>query len=122
MKDFFKLEDFNGPGGVIPEIAEIILYIANKKLNELIESWPKAYGYRCPAGYYVASSRKDSITTEYTARIAFITKEPCKHEPNTLFVHTVNNCIPLNEAHKLLQARCLHCGIELKATWSEKNA
>ena len=157
MRNFFKPEDFEikiFTDFSVSNVRQKMCDVANKKINELIESWPVVY-FGDPTCTVRYCTEKAMDTDTHKARLAFIeeinpepffkdngdgtvtilksgtykfsngklepiVKEPCKHEPNTLFIQTVNNCIPISEAHKLLEPSCKHCGVSLKATWSEK--
>lgn len=124
MKDFFKPEDFDdrdpGPGKAYMLTREESAQIANEKLNALIESWPVVYGKPLrptnpdPEALkrYQWSENKISGDT-HTARLAFIEeiiKVPCKHEP---FFEEYGGGLRG-------PAQCIHCGVELQLTWSEK--
>ena len=95
--EIFKPEDF---------LRFEITDLANKKLNELIESWPVVYGDKdSPNPIW---SKRTGAT--HTARIAFIeeiVKEPCRHEPDF-------------SNRRYVSPKCRLCGVDLQATWSEK--
>lgn len=90
-----------------------------EKLNELIESWPVVYKYSDSPNWMPNDkpmSEKDGrfFSFDQKARLAFIeeiVKEPCKHEPR----RWANIC-----EGETFEPICFHCGVELKATWSEK--
>jgi hypothetical protein len=91
MKDFFKPIDFelsenNFSIQIHPEFAA---KVANKKLQELIESWPVVYG-QVPPGeddlhWFSIGQSKDT----HKARLAFI--EEIKKEPEQTRFETLSN-------------------------------
>jgi hypothetical protein len=110
MKALFKPEDFEPPYGkdIAPSIAA---ELANKKLNELIESWPVVYRSQIPE--YDDWGNKKMLGHTQKARLAFIepiVKKECEHRPK------------FTASHKgmLFKNTCEKCGVELTATWSEK--
>lgn len=111
MKDFFELDDFETVYGPSQRLA---VEIANEKLNKLIESWPVVYAHKNGEQIWAqAIYVKENV---YKARLAFIEeikKEPCKHEPEALEVRSYGYVT-------IGTAKCKHCEVELKATWSEK--
>ena len=109
-----------------------------EKLNALIESWPVVYGSH-PSPYWYVENIVDFDKTKATtrARLAFIeeiNKGPCNHEPNEIEI-TMNyeggfysQRLGTFDMKKLgnskfrgVQSICKHCGVELQATWSEKD-
>lgn len=134
--DFFHASDFIGriPSGETHAAA----LVANKKLNNMIESWPVVIlvdsGLHPSHNKWVVDDGGHNMSKFIKkARLAFIEeikKEPCKHEPNTYETSTiVEGFMPANpgffhrsESEKciLIVPKCKHCGIELQATWSEK--
>lgn len=103
-KEFFKPEDFPNVIGLRDEAAED----ANKKLQKLIESWPRVYGQKGNSLEGFQSWEMSDST--HKARLAFIepiVKEPCQHEPDFI-----------NWGYK--NPKCKHCGVELIAKWEEK--
>lgn len=115
LKDFFKPEDFckdNWTAKFSDEMAKI----SNEKLNALIESWSVVYG-TMDVGESNFWSEGFSGSDTHKARLAFIeeiVKEPCKHEP-AVYLDGLNG-----ERQTILVNFCIHCGVELQATWSEK--
>lgn len=110
--EFFTTDDFvhkcTASGVMLPYHAA---EIANEKLQKLIEESPTVYGSMIMKDSVVGvpfgevSSQEDT----HKAKLMFIEeipKEPCKHEPNLL-------------NQKIGGWFCKHCGVELKATWSE---
>ena len=82
LKDFFKPEDFYACKGAI-DPTKYAAESANKKLQELAESWPVVYGIKDSKNGWCAISDKAEDRT-HKMRLAFIEelpKEPCKHEP-----------------------------------------
>lgn len=118
MKEYFKFEDFlfeNVFGDAKEMIAQAAARAANKKLNELIESWPKMMVKKDSYIGWLANEQgfKDG-PGEYVGYLAFIEeikKECVKHEPvQQIWVDgSLSNYF-----------RCRHCGVELQATWSAK--
>jgi hypothetical protein len=120
-KGFFKPEDFfsrtliqeyigSHVTGKLVNCEDAAIF-ANEKLNALIESWPVVYAYmgpaRRPGGMWIIDGQQDADST-HKARLAFIepiVKEPCKHEP----IESV-----------MIGHICMHCGVKLQATWTEK--
>jgi hypothetical protein len=106
MKDFFEVKDFIYKSTLDYDQGQVAAAIANKKLNEIIQSWPVVYG-QLPVSGFSWTGPKQWYDT-HKARLAFIeeiVKEPCKHEPTI---------------HRGLGYICKNCGVELQATWSEK--
>lgn len=104
MKNFFKPEDFVNCGRIYQDCADV----ANEKLDALIESWPVVYG-QLPISDFNWTGPKQYHDT-HKARLAFIeeiVKESCKHKP----AHFESDDQHIN---------CKYCGVELRATWSEK--
>lgn len=117
MKNFFKPEDFQGTyGHYQKELHEEYCRIANKKLNELIESWPVVYGYgetpMASSLWNMNGPERERGPHTHKARLAFIEKlikEPCKHEPDFQKTFgTDGSCY------------CKHCGVELIPEWKAK--
>lgn len=122
LKDFFKLEDFSlrfltgdsKNGYLTLEAARFAADRANVKLQKEIESWPVVYGRKGEGiDLRLFSTTKDEYHT-HTARLAFIEeikKECVNHEPT--WSDQPNKSI-------VYFAKCIHCGVELQANWSEK--
>lgn len=126
MKDFFKPEDFANlkTHHLVMESRHMIMTYefscknaaidANIKLNQLLDSWPIVFGNSEKTSFQW-TERKHPIDTHF-ARLAFIEqlrKEPCKHEPK-----------PMKTWHEhgekqWGESSCRHCGVELRATWTE---
>lgn len=124
MKYIFEVEDFDDlySGVNISQdhatnklnISVCAANIANEKLNALIESCPKVYCNADADGILFEWQQDSYPGATHVARLAFIkeiTKEPCKHEPK------YNMMIEIGDSKEYFT--CKHCGIELKATWSE---
>lgn len=114
MREFFKPEDFgpmidNGTSWIY--VAEI----CNKKLNQLVESWPTVYSFMNHpyANGWDDMSKFPNKNPSHQARLALIEEyTKCeKHEPEHVFIgpETGN-----------WSTKCKHCGVELQAKWSEK--
>jgi hypothetical protein len=128
MKLVFTPEDFPSKHDYpIPsDVAAYIADLSNTKLQKLIESWPVVY--KVPSSKYIAEMwqdhRKDGHQARYThkARLAFlekIPKEPCTHEPDTLFGLSKRMMAgPRDEVENTIV--CKHCGIELVSEWRAK--
>jgi hypothetical protein len=117
MKNIFKPEDFNmfelsKYSDKIPR--EACAAIANKKLNELIESWPRVYGYIGEYGSSWTDAPMGTFVQENynsVASLAFIEpiKQECvKHEPILADWEMINDKWTGN---------CRECGVELVAEW-----
>lgn len=122
MKNYFKTEDFLTDGNFFT--AGDAALIANEKLNILIKSWPIVYGTETKySGLGCGPINYNHFITSLTthkARLAFIEpiiKTICIHEPMS-YVYSVGAQIA--EVPRDLKAKCVHCNIELVATWSEK--
>lgn len=118
-KEFFKPEDFLDTKGVYIYPAHTLANIANKKLQELIESWPVVYSkHETGSPYYTTKYPNDT----HKALLAFIepiVKEPCKHK-SIIF----NKKVYGNEAEMETKVidfySCADCGVELIEKWEEK--
>lgn len=121
MKDIFERKDFESyTSKSCREMHPIECAIAaNKKINELIESWPVFYGSQlhnrndCSTkGVYSFHGNKIDSDT-FKARICFIEEIPkkiCKHESSLVsYVH--------GHPEVPLKSKCLNCGVELVAEW-----
>lgn len=122
MKPFFTAEDFkkqlNGQALELESAWQTLADITNEKLNKLIESWPVVYLNEIRDGETINyTNNRSTIFGHYCthkARLALIEelpKEPCKHTPDMLYY---------GQWDGVRSAPCKHCGVELKATWSEK--
>lgn len=129
--ELFKPEDFytfKGESFVTPDEAA---RDANAKLNKLIEAAPVVYGrfgkvYNSEneneCSYPFEMADKDKCT--HKARLMFIEELPpkeCEHEPETILAtgHIANP--PLRNQLARIIPICIHCGIELEATWKAKS-
>lgn len=131
VKNFFKPDDFkflpdekgNRNSSFSEEISQSAAItcakVANETLNKLIESWPSVYW----SGKEQLIYREQIRDATHKARLAFIEeiqKEPCKHEA-LVIVKTAGFKTDAPYFINVLEAaKCRHCGVALKATWSEK--
>lgn len=120
MKPFFTPEDF--PNCLSREMTEIA-NLANAKLNALIEAAPVVYINRISDGtmnHFTCVAKYANDRPEYyreKARLMFIeeiVKKPCRHEPSDSV-----KWIEDDSKFSNFSTKCKHCGVELKATWSE---
>ena len=120
MKDLFKPEDFESQTVWAPH-SRSLAYIANKKLNKLIESWPVVYGSFGENQVSRTFGQVKVLGDTHTARLAFIeeiVKEPCKHEPSRVTSFQMAVDVSGNEYFRH-RTTCQYCGIELEAKWGE---
>jgi len=110
-RDFFKPEDFQSQTAWSCH-SKSLAYIANAKLNALIESMAVVYSIEGTISE-TWSNTKNKFNT-HKGRLAFIeeiVKEPCKHEP-------ISRWTVSGELQSVVT--CKHCGVELVAEWKTK--
>lgn len=121
MIEFFKPEDF----GVMRDDETSWLYVsevANKKLNDYLESCPVVYGHGVEAmksaNWCMNGPDFEVYKHTHKARLFGIEeiKKDCKHEP--MGYYDLNGTKHIDAVKK--ESRCTFCGVELVATWSEK--
>lgn len=127
MKNFFKPEMFKQVfkterDNDYEDIADY--------LNALIESCPVVYGQikNIDGGltdkkYWCATQIGNNGETHQARlfNIEEIVKEPCKHEPSP-HISCSMSVDQLGNEYFQHKTKCQYCGVELQATWSEKNA
>ena len=98
-----------------------------EKLNKLIDVSPTVYGYgitpMASSLWNMNGPEKEQGPHTHQAKLMFIEpiKQPCKHEPRSINIsaHALKDAFA--KAEDLTNStKCKHCGVELKATWSEK--
>lgn len=125
MDAFFKSSDFKetenylrGNHPALLSVKEILFCFTidtNKILREYFESSPVVYGKE---GYWQIDKKEKHITKAYLAFPEPIKKECTKHAPG-VYQNTWNDTGP----RRIIDAenfKCIHCGVMLEATWSEK--
>lgn len=105
MKPFFTREDFDE---YLSTHLQIIVDIANTKLQKLIDEAPVFYGSKADGTTWTNTPWESDKVKARLMFIEPIVKEECKHE---LDVNDVNPSIT--------RGTCKHCGVELKAEWKE---
>jgi len=99
----------------------------NRKMDEIVKSWPKAYGKE---GFWDIERKSKHTFQCHLAFIEEIKKEPCKHEPeNFEFKIHAEGYLPASPGHyqvhdskgvTMFASKCKHCGVELQAHWEIK--
>ena len=103
--DFFKPEDFPNLLGLRDQAADD----ANEKLRKLVESWPIVFS-RANDNTSAWWSQDPGRDINVKARLAFIEKIKCYHEPVIVKFQNVHEYSTI----------CKNCSSEIKATWSLK--
>lgn len=95
-----------------------------EKLNKLIEASQTVYGYgitpMASSLWNMNGPEEERCPHTHQAKLMFMEpiKQPCKHEPVTLRIHSDLDIY--GEEFREFKTTCKHCGVELQATWSEK--
>lgn len=91
-------------------------FMANEKINKLIESCPVVYGGDPKRNYKLWTEVKIGGDT-HKARLALIEElktEECKHEPDSFITQLGGRMV------SPFHTTCKKCGVELVAEWKEK--